>query len=239
MTEPSEGVLRRIQALLDRAAHASTTEHEAQACQERAFAMISAYGVEQAMLAASGQREDEMGTTKIPINDPYALGKAALVAAIAEALHCKAIYVTNSTAKSHVIGYASDRERVEYLYSLLLVQVTAGQNRLKGYNPSQSRSMRVGYLNGFSASVKERLAAAYRRAAEEAPTASDGRSAALVLVDRDAAAKALFDSLFPKTRKFTSRSQSADGYESGRRDGRNADIGAASVQNGRTRALPR
>lgn len=48
--EPSEGTMRRIQGLLERAGHPETPENERQACQEKADALMQQHRIERAML---------------------------------------------------------------------------------------------------------------------------------------------------------------------------------------------
>lgn len=50
MTEPNESAMRRIQALLERAGHPETPEHERDACQEKADKLMQQHRIERAML---------------------------------------------------------------------------------------------------------------------------------------------------------------------------------------------
>jgi hypothetical protein len=140
-----------------------------------------------------------------------------------------------------VYGFASDLERVELLYTSLLLQATRQLVHVRPdnwYGECESvAAYRRSWFAGFAAAVSARLQAAERRATTEQSTSTAGTSTALLLRDRceqvGAAVRAAHPGLRTMRRRSLSGSGRADGFHSGSR----ADLGAPRV--GHAQALPR
>ena len=256
MTEPNENVdpriLNRVRGLLDKAA-STDSEHEAQALRDKAMELMTSYGIEQAMLEATGQKKrDEIITTKILYKNPYSCEKHTLLHVIAKTYQCRAIGCTSgkSVLYADLVGHASDVERVEFLYTLLLVQAENGAAKVKAdsFNgwysakevAARSRALRAAYMAGFADEIHERLTAIQKHAAAQNDTVhvAEGVSTALVLASRKELVDRRYAELFPESKKMRSRSYSATGYEAGQAGGRRADLGKNRFNCGR-KALAR
>lgn len=228
-------LLARVRALLAKA-ESTAYEAEAEAFNAKAVELIAKYGIDEALLAASGAKTDTIASRVIDIDNPYAMEKATLLNAVAKSLRCQAL-ATRARKGGPVnivtlVGYSSDLERVTLIYTSLLLQATTQVTRQRPRDNSQTSTVafRRSWWVGFSTAVRARLVEAERRAAEQTVSPTPGTSTELVLRDRTALVRDAFRELFPRTR--TSRAPSAtsgDGYRNGRTAGERADLGARRV----------
>jgi hypothetical protein len=138
---------------------------------------MARHGIDAALLAAADPGRDDVGATRVDIADPYSAGKARLLAWTAGALRCRALLhqvrggrVTAVT----VFGFSSDRERVELLFTSLLVQAARELGRCRPALRGESvAAYRRSWLHGFALQVHRRLAEAEDRAAR--PGGATGR----------------------------------------------------------------
>lgn len=246
MTEPSDKILNRVRGLLDKAA-ATEAEFpdEARAFRDKAMELMAAYGIEQAMLEATGHKAaDTIGKLVIDIKNPFSFEKSLLAHRIAESAMFNCRTIINKYGRSvlsiEILGHSSDLERVEFLYTLLLVQADTGAAKIKAdsfcgyYTPretaTQTRALRASYLAGFASEIGVRLAElalhARRQNDQTRAAAGDtGPSAALVVRSRMELVDQAADREFGKTSKTKPRFYDADGMASGRAGGRRADLG--------------
>lgn len=245
-TEASEKILRRIRGLLDRAEHDGTDQNEAEACMAKAMQLMADYGIQRAMLAASGGTDDPIDCTVIPMSDPYSYEKGTLLQCVVNALNCKAIHHRNGrrTCRVSVVGAASTRERVEILYTSLLIQAERGMLREVPSGTGNTRALRASFLAGFGSRVGQRLAEAEQRAAHlfdaqhpASPDAPATPGTAIVLARRDALIEQRYAELFPQTRTGRERGYNSHGYQRGDEAGRRADIGTTRVTGAGSRSL--
>lgn len=242
MTEPSDKILNRVRGLLDKAA--STRDEfpaEAKALEDKAMELMAAYGIEQAMLEATGQKTaDHVTKLTITFVNPFSYEKHSLLLNISYALGCKTLCYKSGKSVTHtvVVGHSSDLERVEFLYTLLLIQAQNGAAKMKAnsYNgfytsrevAAQTRGLRAAYLAGFGDEIGERLTAIAKHAAAQNEAQHAGDSApgtALVLKSRKELVDQKFRELFPKTNKGASRAYNGAAWAAGQSGGRNADLG--------------
>lgn len=242
MTEPSDKILNRVRGLLDKAA--STRDEfpaEAKALRDKAMELMAAYGIEQAMLEATGQKTaDHVTKLTITFVNPFSYEKHSLLLNISYALGCRTLCYKSgkSVTETVVVGHSSDLERIEFLYTLLLVQAQSGAAKIKAdsyngfYTPRevavQTRALRAAYLAGFGEEIGDRLTAIAKHATaqNEAQHAGDSApGAALVLTSRKELVDQKFQEFFPKTKKGASRTYHGSGYAAGQAGGRNADLG--------------
>ena len=229
--------LGRIRKLLAKAERAGTPE-EAQTYTEKAVELMARHGIDAALLAAADPDRDEIGATRVEVADPYSAGKARLLGWTAAALRCRAVLhqvgggrVTAVT----VFGFASDRERVELLFTSLLLQATAQLLRERPERPGESvAAYRRAWLHGFAVSVHQRLSAAEQRAAQDAAPSGGAERTALVLADRRSRVERAYAEAFPVLGRGRRPVLSGTGFPAGAAAGDRADLGARPVAGRRT-----
>lgn len=268
MTEPNESnekILRTIRGLLDKA-NSTEFEGEADALTAKAMELMAKHQIDQAVLEATGKKAaDTVSKITITFVNPFSHEKHLLLRSIAMALGCRTLRypVGKSVSHTDVVGHTSDLERVEFLYTLLLVQAQAGAMKVKapayvvdthyGYEQTRylnsgqiaarTRAKRAGYLAGFADVIGERLTEITRHAAAQSDTehttaADSAPGAALVLASRKEAVNTAFTAFFPHTTTSRGRSYNTSGYAAGQAGGRRADLGQTRFSTG-TRALAR
>ena len=232
-TTASDKILGMIRGLLAKAENEACTREEAEAYTAKAAALLAKYGVDRAMLGASDPTSDVVGDRMVPVMAPYLLDKAILLATIAQALRCRTVRKSGNRgcAEIHMFGFGSDLERVELLYTSLLVQASYGLAQAEPLPHETTTAFRKSWLAGFSSAIGERLREAETRAASdyEATRTGDGPSTAVVLASRDAQVNSALSKVYPRLRSGGSRRLSGSGYGSGRAAGQRADLGGARV----------
>lgn len=236
----NENLLARVRALLAKA-ESTEFEEEAEAFNTKAAELIAKYGIDEALLASAGRSSDSIGTLNIAMNNPYSYEKAALVTAVGQALRCEVLATQRGAivVSCTVIGYGSDLERVNLLYTSLLLQAGTQVTRQRPGPGSRVSTVmfRKSWFHGFNVAVRDRLVAAETKAAQEATT-SDGMSTELVLRDRSKEVSTEFRRMFPRT-ATTARRVSSGGYAAGLAAGARADLGGARVPAARRAAVGR
>ncbi len=234
--------LRRARGLLAKAEDWATPEPEREALTEKAMALIAAYGIDRARLAHAGKIQDRISHIRVSIDSPYSKPKGQLLWAVADPLRCKAVLHTargggHRVDSATVVGYQSDLERVQLLYTSLLLQAV---NQLKDVRPDPDawyeddgvRAYRTAWLAGFRSSVHQRLTAAEQSAVDADPGETGSTvepGTALMLVDRKAQVDAFYADLFPDAKTIRRRRFNASAYSDGHRAGERADLGSAKV----------
>ncbi len=239
-TTKTHAKLETIRSLLAKAEDPRTPEAEAELARKRAFEMMAKYGVEQAMLNDADSASDAPTDRQIVLDNPWAMERVRLINHIALALGCKVIHLgrdgSGPARRVHIFGYASDLERVEVLYTSLLLQMNSGLAAQSVPAGQGARAWRRSWLLGFIGRVGSRIEEAERGAREEATgqTSATGRSAALVLADRKAVVSRNYQQAYPRSRKGGSTTMTGNGYGAGWVAGSRADIGGKRI--GRTSA---
>jgi hypothetical protein len=224
----NEDLLDRVRKLLAKAENDGCTPAEAEALTAKAAELMARYGIDRALL----------GTLH-----PGAAVKAHLLSGLAAALRCQCVLLNRRDPGSrvHVFGYQSDLDRLDMLFTSLLVQMhrALAQQVVPGVH-GHAKAWRRSYMLGFSSAAVGRV-----RAAEEAAVshASGGErpgqpGTALVLADRALVVKAQVRQAYPRTRQVKT-TYTGSGYQSGHRDGQSADIGGKRMGASAGRALPR
>ncbi|WFG46974.1 DUF2786 domain-containing protein [Pseudonocardia alni] len=226
--------LDRIRKLLAKAERAGTPD-EAEIYTDKAFALMARHGIDEALLAAApgagAARADPIGRSRITVDNPYSGAKARLLGWTASALRCRWVMHDQrggSVAAVTVFGFASDRERVELLYTSLLLQATAALATVRPPDPGESvAAYRRSWIYGFAGRVYERLCEAERSALGETE-AETGRAAAsteLVLADRGAEVDRAYDAEFGRLRRARRPQVSGSGFRHGAAAADRADLG--------------
>ncbi|MFC7928617.1 DUF2786 domain-containing protein [Streptomyces cinereoruber] len=224
--------LATIRALLAKAEDPATPEAEAELARTRAMEMVAKYGVDEALLSDGQPSRDEITDKSFDLPNPWSMSRVRLMCFIAKAVGCQAVHMgpsANGGRRVHVVGYESDVQRAEILYTSLLLQMLNGLNRQTvPYGVRSAKAWRNSWQLGFIVRVTERLEAIEKaaRAAASAETSATGRSGELVLADRDAMVRAAYRKAHPNVRKQRG-SFSGTGYGDGVAAGNRADIGGA------------
>jgi Protein of unknown function (DUF2786) len=245
--EVPEKTLGRIRALLAKAEDPAATPEESESYFEKAAELMARYGVDRAMLAADDPTSDIPGDRIVVIEGSYYTDKKALLAGIAEELGCRAVlrvrWVNDAKQHSvHLFGHASDLERVDMVYTSLLVQIINGLAKAQVPDGENTRSFRVSWLAGFRIAVVDRLRRAEARAKDQATQQRaehhvSGPSVALVLADRRDVVEAKLAEVYPKLRKGRARQITGSGYQDGYHAGTRADLGGPRMTRGRRPSL--
>ncbi|MHC6627011.1 DUF2786 domain-containing protein [Streptomyces globosus] len=189
-------MLGRIRALLAKA-EATPYPEEAEALSAKAQELMARHTVDEALLAASGKAPAQAPSAcRIGVEPPYEEAKAVLLDAVAGANRCRAVW-NSGFGFSTVVGFESDLEAVELLYTSLLVQGTAAMARAEAGQRAggrkRTKTFRQSFLLAYASRLGQRLAETAEHTAGEAP---DNLPA---LVARDVAVTARADEMFPKT----------------------------------------
>ena len=185
-----EKALDKIRKLLAKAEADGVTEAEAKALNDKAAELIAQYGIDRARLAAEKPETDQITRKTIIIASAFSRDKSELVWAITDPLRVEAIRYQmqgrrddgrhGTYFRMELVGWKSDIERVELLYTSLLLQSAHELARL--YIPP-ARTWRPTGGPGCPAStiiVRQRLTEAEEAAAKNADAeqpASPGDSA--------------------------------------------------------------
>ena len=169
-------MLQRIRALLNKA-ESTEFEAEATALTEKAQELMTRHAIDEAMVQDAGGDPGDPGTLRIAVDAPYADVKSLLLQTIAVASRCRAAF-SPTVAISTVIGFPTDLEAVELLYTSLLVQAQhalaeAGRGAGAG-SRARSQSYRSAFLLSFTHRIGERLEQANAHVFEQA-AADSGR----------------------------------------------------------------
>jgi hypothetical protein len=227
-------VVRKLLAKAERAA----TPQEAASYTDKAVQLAARHGLDAALLVAADPERDRPGVQDIAVHDPYSAGKAQLLAWTATALGCRAVLHQQRGGRVRavsVVGFAADRERVELLYTSLLLQAVGQLTQQRPPAGESVAAFRRSWLHGFAMQVYRRLMEAERAAAQdgraEGPTTGPGSSTstALALAARDERVAAAFAEAFPALARPRSRSLSGSGFGSGAAAGERADLGGTGL----------
>jgi hypothetical protein len=229
----SDAMLDKVRKLLAKAENPACTPAEAEAFNTKAAELIAKYGVDRALLAEADPTSDIVGDRVIDLLPPYAIDKCSLLAGVARALRCRAIRRQTWTDgrklfSIHLFGFGSDLDRVELLFTSLLVQ--ASQSLAVQQPPMHENvaAYRRSWLLGFTSAVVNRLDAAETRAAAEVPEPA-GRSVALVLADRGAHVEQRVTEIYPRIAFVGQRRLAGSGRSQGYAAGQRADLGGTKI----------
>ncbi|MGH9263574.1 MAG: DUF2786 domain-containing protein [Acidimicrobiales bacterium] len=209
-------MLEKVRALLAKA-ESTTFPEEAEALSAKAQELMARHSLDEAMVGAAEGADDTPNGLRVAVDDPYAGAKSVLLAEVASANRCRAVWAKHFGI-STVFGFDSDLEFVELLYTSLLVQATtamvAAGTQVDRYGRSRTRSFRQSFLLSYAMRVGERLRAA--EAASQAAAAEEYGEALLpVLADRSAAVDAARDAAFPDARTRSVSITNAAGWAAG------------------------
>lgn len=233
----------RVRALL---AKAESTEYpeEAAALTAKAQELISQHAIDTALLETS-EEKGRVETRLIAVPSPYVKEKFILLGGIARANNCRAILgveretlermINDRSIFEHkgrhasVVGYKSDLDAVEMLFTSLLVQavneVMRHGSQITEWGENRTQSFRRSFLHQFAWTVRERLAEVSDLARADASEVR-GDSILPVLVRREEEVVSVVQERFPATSTIRSSASNVDGVQAGRAAGQRADIGS-------------
>ncbi|HMT48870.1 DUF2786 domain-containing protein [Dietzia sp. UBA5065] len=232
-TEPSAAkALERVRKLFAKAESVAGTP-EAEVLLERAYALLAKYGVDEA-LARSGPdaRPAEVSVLDHVVSGKYQPDQVGLVAALAAAMHCRAVTSgrRDGTTIVHVVGVRRHVERVGMLAGALTGVMLAAAARQRPGPGVSAVTHRKSFMTGFAFEVGRRLAAAERGAVAES---ADATGADLVLRSDAQRADAELRRRFPTAVRGARRRVGTSGLEEGRRVGGTVDLGQRRFDGGR------
>ncbi len=234
---PDDPMLGRVRALLAQA-ESTTFEAEAELFTAKAQELMARHAIDAAIVWGTTERGERPGAIRLPIDDPYADAKAALLNAVARASRCSCV-LHETYGLCTVVGFTPDLAATELLFTSLLVQSAAALHVEGATAPPgarvRSRGFRSSFLMAYAARVGERLRAIHDRV--EADAIDDvGTSLLPVLADRqsavDDAVREMFSELRQRHRRTsTDRLGWARGHEAAERAELNLDrIGPATTR---------
>lgn len=235
--------LRQIQALMLAATDETKTQGFRDNAMARAMALMAEHGVTEMMLGAQAEKRDEkIITQNIEIKGAYSYEQMMLAARIAGALGCRSNYrhYRDTVFSVTFVGFASDVERAELLYTSLLLQAINGVKDERPFHwatASETRQHRKSWLRGFAARVGNRIEEAERRARGDYDREHSGSGepgTALVVADRDTLVQRFYDEMFGKLKAAKpKRRLNRAAVRAGAMAGSRADIGDPRMSGGR------
>lgn len=245
-------VLERVRALLAKA-ESTTFAEEAAALTAKAHELISAHAIDMALVEEQ-QGRGEVTMIRLFVDAPYPKEKFMLLGAAARANRCRAILgldesyfdellesrrldeLDNKGEFATVVGYRSDLDSVELLFTSLLVQavnVMIGEGSVVAASGrNRTRSFRRSFLVGFAHTIGERL----EESRIEATSAADHEAAGAVLpvlASRTDAVDSHVEETFPRLGMLRPSVSNGHGVVAGQAAGKRADIGTTGLTRSR------
>ena len=234
MPDVDDRVLERVRKLLARAEHPATPPAEAEACSEKAAALMSRYVIDRAMLDATAAAPGAPIVQRILLEAPYTIAKAVLLDRVAKAFRvCVAIGGDHGAGRRcTMVGFPADVAMTELLFTSLLLQATSAMIAASAGHP-RVKAFRRSFLMGYADMIGRRLSEVRQASEAEASAATPGTS--VVLVDRAARVEKAFAEEFPHLRSLRTTVSSAGGLTAGHAAGAQADLSAAQRRVGNRR----
>lgn len=224
-------MLVRVRALLAKA-ESTQYESEAIAFTAKAQELMTKHALDQAMLAGADAGPASPGVIRIPIDPPYLDAKALLLQVIAEHSRCQSV-LHAGVEMSSVIGFSTDLEAVELLFTSLLVQaqhaLAASSLAAPPGSRARSQSFRAAFLQGFISRIDARLASVNRVAFDQAKAQAE--TFLPVLRSRDEQISAFVEQRFSTLTSSRVRGgYDALGYQHGQRAGDAAALLSGAIE---------
>jgi hypothetical protein len=214
-------VLEKVRALLAKA-ESTTFPEEAEALSAKAQELMARHAIDAAMVATGagagiGAGDGPTGV-RVPVDDPYAGAKSILLAEVAAANRCRAVW-SKGFGFGTVLGFESDLAFVDVLYTSLLVQATsamvAAGSQVDRSGRSRTRSFRQAFLLAYASRIGLPLRDA-EPASRSAAAEEYGEALLPVLADRTAAVKAAEAEAFPHLVSRSLTISNAAGWAAGK-----------------------
>ena len=216
--ELHDGLLDKVRALLAKA-ESTRFEAEAEAFTAKAQELMARHGIERAILSMHEPAGSDGPTgRRILVPAPYSDAKAILLANIAEANGCSAVW-SKRLGCATVFGFGPELDAVDTLFASLLVQAGSALRRhgmqIDSFGRRRTKSFRRSFLLAFAVRIGERLVATVAVAIADS-RAEIGAELVPVLTDRSDRARAAAEAAFPETRHFATVATDGEGWYAGR-----------------------
>jgi hypothetical protein len=234
--QESDKILERVRGLL---AKAQSTEfpEEAEALAAKAQELMTRHSLDAAMVEAAQQRHGAGAAPElmvIKLHPPYVNAKSVLVGSVARANRCQAVLDSKSES-AYVVGFATDLEAVNVLFTSLLAQSTTSMLRaarqpqvartMHAQPPdTSSRTFRQSFLVSFAARISERLQEAAAKSRHEAEQTYGAELLPVLAARDDQVEQAVAQRFGRSLRNVKMRVSSAAGWHAGRDAADNAAI---------------
>ncbi|WP_192498725.1 DUF2786 domain-containing protein [Ornithinimicrobium pratense] len=237
-------LLAKVRMMLAKA-ESTPYEEEADAFTAAAQKLMARHSIDRAMLDEAERVTLRVGgpsAIRVGIDRPYEGAKFSLLASVAQANRCRAIW-HQGLGFGTVVGFGVDLRAVELLQASLLVQATSAMraqgSRTNRYGESRTRSFRRSFITGFAHRIGERLTTTTqeetlqaagelecRAGAELGGTGPTGTELVRVLADREESVEDAVAERFPSLRSVRSRASiDPEGWNSGRVAAERAQLG--------------
>jgi hypothetical protein len=211
-------MLDRVRALLAKA-ESTDFPQEADAFTAKAQELMTRHRIDHALLVAATGERDQPVTRRIAVDNPYEAPKTLLLQVVAEANSCRAVW-TKRFGFTTVVGFPTDLDSTELLFTSLLVQATRAMTQAKPttdeYGRNTTRSYRQSFLTAYASRIGERLSATTDEVGQEAAGSASSAQLLPVLAARDDAVRDAFEKQFPQLTHHTTTINNRHGWASGR-----------------------
>jgi len=211
-------MLDRVRALLAKAESTDFPE-EADAFTAKAQELMARHRIDHALLVATTGERDQPVTRRVEIDNPYEAPKTLLLQVVAEANSCRAVW-TKRYGFTTVVGFPTDLDSTELLFTSLLVQATRAMTQAKPsvdkYGRNTTRSFRQSFLTAYASRIGERLSAAAGDVDREMTESVGSANLLPVLAARDDAVRDAFEAQFPELTHHATTINNREGWASGR-----------------------
>ncbi len=216
-------VLHKVTSLLAKA-ESTNFPDEAEALTAKAQQLMTRHAIDHAHIDAQ-RGGPRVSGRRVAIHEPYAGARLLLLAAVADANRCRAVW-SKQWGFATLFGDDGDLDAVELLFTSLLVQATramVAEPRLHAATAGSTRSFRHSFLVAFAQRIGDRL----REAADAVTAQAARRSTSLVPVfeQRREAADAALTEAYPTLGTTRMSARNAAGWHAGQRAADRAELG--------------
>lgn len=227
-------ILDKIRALLNKA-ESTNFGPEAEAFVGKAHELMMKYAIDEALLHQSDGKQEEIVIKKVKATKGTQTqpGRAGLLNAVCRTSRCRAIISGDFLT---IVGFKSDVEYVEMMYTSLVVQMLGGlyDARDKDHVTGKGVGYDMSFCHSYQARIFERLDEITTKIEHDA-----GGEAGIVLYDRKKKVNDHVRMEFPNLRAktLTTRVNDGRGRDAGYNAANNADLGQSRI--GSKKALGR
>jgi len=211
-------LITRVRALLAKAESTDFPE-EADAFTAKAQELMARHRIDHTLLVAKTGGRDQPASRRVSIDNPYEAPKTLLLQVVAEANSCRAVWMKRFGFTT-VVGFPTDLESTELLFTSLLVQATRAMTQAKPsideYGRNTTRSFRQSFLTAYASRIGERLSAATEGVDREMTVSAGAAQLLPVLAARDDAVRVAFERQFPALTQRATAINNRAGWASGR-----------------------
>lgn len=267
-TVADDKYLEKVRGLLAKAASTEFAD-EAEALTDTAMRLMTKYGIDAAALTEKPATVEEIVTKRVDIPAPYTPEKFDLLGAVARHFDCRVVLYGNDSQRAavrdgkgkivkvngrtqyewvsaygkggnaEIVGFPSQIEQTEFLYTLLLTQATGQMVKAQPpYIAALGRREHIGnfrstWLQGFTTAIRRRLHVIKQDAVREDELESGGKGV-LVLADRRTLVEARYAELYPNLTSSLRLCETGSGRTQGYESGLRADLNQTRVGETRT-----